>query len=165
MAHSPPRYHSSLSKRFPPSEPCTCTTCTAFCQRPGWWSVAEAARALEQQLGPRMMLEVAPDRSFGVLAPAFYGSEASFAFQKFASRGCNFLVNQRCQLFGSGLQPLECRFCHHARLGQGPACHAALEQNWDTLAGRRLVRRWCKQLGLWQRLPRLGLEKLMQFQG
>jgi hypothetical protein len=98
-----------------------------------------------------MMLELAPDFSFGVVSPAFAGNEGDFALQRHASRGCTFLREGRCQLHGSGLQPLECRHCHHARPGAGPACHAAIERDWATPAGRALVERWAREVGLWER--------------
>jgi hypothetical protein len=120
--------------------------------RPGWWTVEEAARAIAAGFGPRMMLEISPDRSFGVLAPAFNGSEADFAMQRDATRGCNFLKDNRCELHGTGFQPLECRYCHHERRNQGPQCHADLEKDWNTPAGRALVVRWSKITGLWERL-------------
>jgi hypothetical protein len=104
-----------------------------------------------------MMLEMAPDRSFGVLAPAFRGNEVAFAAQRFADRGCTFLKDGRCDLHGTGFQPLECRFCHHSRPGQGPACHAALERDWRTPAGQRLVVRWAKGTGFWERVVAPGV--------
>jgi len=111
--------------------------------------VAEAGRAFEAGLGARMMLEIAPELTFGVLSPAFPGCERGFAVQEYAWRGCGFLHQERCELFGSGLQPLECRFCHHDRPGQGPLCHAALEKEWRTRAGQALVERWARAYGLW----------------
>lgn len=75
------------------------------------------------------MLERSPDNSFGVLALAFKGCEAQFALQRYAGFDCTFLKNDLCELFGTGLQPLECRFCHHHRTGQGPQCHADLERD------------------------------------
>lgn len=149
-----------LAVRFPPSAPCACEVCRAYCQRPGWWSVAEALRAFRQGYGRRMMLEIAPDRSFGVLAPAFRGCEGSFATNRMAGMGCTFLQDGRCELFNSGFQPLECRFCHHERAGQGPACHQALEQDWQTAAGHLLVQRWCRSSGLWACLDLLHLQRL-----
>lgn len=150
----------SLEKKFPPSEPCGCAVCLSYCQRPGWWTVAEAARALKMGYAKRMMLEVAPERTFCVLAPAFKGCEGSFALQECASNGCGFLKNNRCDLHGTGVQPLECRFCHHDRLGQGPVCHAAIEREWQTPAGRALVAKWCQLAGLWDVLSEYGLENL-----
>jgi hypothetical protein len=47
---------------------------------------------------------------------------------------------------------LECRFCHHDRRGLGPKCHADLERDWKTPAGRALVDRWIKQVGLRYRI-------------
>jgi len=137
----------TLAEKYPPSEPCACDVCLAYCRRPGWWTVKEAARAIETGHGPRMMLELSPDRSFGVLSPAFRGNEATFALNLFADRGCTFFVDSRCELHGTGVQPLECRFCHHDRRGLGPRCHADLEKDWNTPAGQALVRRWIEERG------------------
>jgi hypothetical protein len=149
MSRTQSGHKKTLIERFPPSAPCACAVCVTYCRRPGWWTVAEAGRALAAGLGPRIMLEMAPDRSFGVLSPAFYGCEGGFALNEYASHGCNFLKNNRCELFGSGLQTLECRFCHHDRPGQGPICHAALEIDWRTQDGQDLVERWARRHGLW----------------
>jgi hypothetical protein len=99
-----------------------------------------------------MMLEMSPELTFGVLSPAFKGCEGAFAAQLFAKRGCTFLKDERCELFGTGFQPLECRFCHHDRPGMGPRCHADLEKDWNTPAGRGLVVRWSKLTGFWERM-------------
>jgi hypothetical protein len=161
-----PKKHS-LAQRYPPSEPCACSLCLAYCTRPGWWTVNEAGRALDAGLGARMMLEVAPDRSFGVLSPAFSGCEGGFALQQFAARGCNFLkdgaceLHDACELHGGGLMPLECRFCHHDRPGLGPKCHADIETDWNSATGRALVARWCSDRGLLKLLPAYGLQQLI----
>src|SRR5512134_605515 len=126
----------SISERYPPSEPCGCEVCLSYCMRPGWWTVEEATRAIEAGYGDRMMLEMSLNQSFGVLSPAFKGNEKYFALNLHASKGCTFLKEQRCELHGTGLQPLECRFSHHDRAGLGPKCHADLERDWDTNAGR-----------------------------
>lgn len=120
--------------------------------RPGWWTVSEAAAAIAAGLGARMMLEMSPDRSFGVIGPAFAGNEGDFALDRYKSRGCTFLRKNRCELHGTGLQPLECRYCHHDRPGQGPRCHADIGKDWDSDAGRALVTRWAKLTGFWERL-------------
>ena len=104
----------------------------------------EADHAIEAGYGTRMMLEMAPGFSFGVLSPAFKGCETKFAFNEFASNGCTFLVDGKCELHGTGYQPLECRYCHHERDGMGPRCHADLEKDWNTPAGRSLIVRWSK---------------------
>ncbi len=150
----------SLYKKYPPSEPCGCEVCLAYCRRPGWWTVEEARKAVAAGLEKRMMLEVSPDRSFGVISPAFYGCEGSFALNEFASRGCNFLKNNLCELHGTPFMPLECRYCHHDRVGMGPQCHAEIEADWLTSTGRQLTARWCRLVGLWALLPRYSLEKL-----
>ena len=101
------------------------------------------------------MLETPPEQTFGVLSPAFQSSEGGLANNLAARRGCTFLKDQRCELYGSGLQPLECRFCHHDRPGQGPVCHADLELDWHTPRGQALVQRWGEETGFWARMPML----------
>ncbi len=152
MTHSKNRRKKTLTEKYPPSEPCTCSVCLGYCARPGWWTVEQAKQALEAGYGNRMMLEIAPELTFGVLSPAFKGSERSIATNAFAGRGCTFLKNERCELFGTGHEPLECRFCHHDRHGLGPQCHAALEKDWKTAEGQLLVKRWMQQVELERRL-------------
>jgi hypothetical protein len=95
---------------------------------------------------------MSPDFSFGVLSPAFKGNEGDFARQRCSRNGCTFLLaDARCELHGTGLQPLECRFCHHDRPGQGPICHAAIEPDWRSSAALALVVRWTKMTGLWEK--------------
>jgi hypothetical protein len=141
----------SLAAKYPPSEPCACEVCLNYCKRPGWWTVAEAACAVDAGYGSRMMLEMAPGNVYGVLSPAFKGNEGEFAREIFADQGCTFLKNGLCELHGTGNQPLECRFCHHDRIGRGLVCHADIEHDWDTPAGRDLVVRWSKSIGFWER--------------
>jgi hypothetical protein len=142
----------SLEEKYPPSKPCSCGICTAYCMRPGWWTVDEAVRANEAGYGNRMMLEMSPDFSFGVLSPAFRGCEQYFALREFSHLGCSFLSNGLCELYGTGLEPLECRFCHHSRTGLGPMCHADIEKDWRTSKGQALVERWITENGIMKRL-------------
>lgn len=134
----------TLAEAFPPSPACGCEICRAYCARPGWWTVAQAARALAAGLGGRMMLELSPDRAFGVLAPAFHGCEGTFALARHAGNGCTFLQAGLCALHATPHLPLECAYCHHARRGLGPSCHAALEADWRSPEGRALVRIWAE---------------------
>ncbi len=145
------RRKRSLAEKYPPSSPCSCDVCLSYCKRPGWWTVAEAARAIEAGYANRMMLEMAPGFSFGVLSPAFKGCEVKFAYNEYASQGCTFLFDNKCQLHGTGHQPLECRFCHHERLGLGPRCHTDIEKDWNTPAGRSLVVKWSEAMGFAKR--------------
>jgi len=147
MSRTKSRIKPNLQEKYPPSEPCGCDICLAYCSRPGWWTVAEAAHAIDSGYASRMMLEMSPDRSFGVLSPAFKGNELGFAMQRFADQGCTFLYNRLCELHDTGIQPLECRFCHHDRVGQGPLCHAAIEKDWQTPAGIALVVKWARLTG------------------
>lgn len=137
----------SLNGKYPPSEPCSCEICTAFCARPGWWTVDEASKALEAGYGNRMMLEVSPEFTFCVLSPAFRGCEMNFALRDFSSLGCNFFSGGLCELHETGLEPLECRFCHHSRKGLGPKCHADLEADWRTPKGQALIAKWLTRYG------------------
>mgnify|MGYP006967047274 CR=1 FL=1 len=152
---------ASLRKKYPPSPPCGCDICRSFCVRPGLWSVAQAGAALHGGLGGRMMLEVAPNRTFAVLSPAFHGCEGKIATQLHARAGCTFFeADESCELHGSVFLPLECAFCHHERAGQGRECHMDLQNDWNTSDGRQLVRAWCRQTGWWEVLGAFGLDSL-----
>lgn len=143
---------ASLLERYPASEACGCPVCLDYCKRPGWWTVDQAGAALEAGYGHRMMLEMSAGNAFGVLAPAFKGCEGAFASQRFADRGCTFLKNDGCELHATGLQPLECSFCHHDRPGMGAHCHADIARNWNTSTGRKLIVRWSNLTDFWSRL-------------
>lgn len=139
------RRNVNLAGMFPPSPPCRCEVCRAYCRRPGWWTVEEAALAIEAGYAHRMMLEISPELTFGVLSPAFKGNEGKLAVQIFADQGCTFLSHDSCELFETPFRPLECRFCHHTRRGLGERCHAAIEEGWHSPVGQSLVAKWCKQ--------------------
>ena len=132
----------ALNEKYPSSEPCSCTVCLGYCQRPGWWTVEEATKAIDVGYANRMMLEIAPEITFGVLSPAFRGNEGRIAVNQFARNGCNFLKHDLCELHGTGLMPLECRFCHHERIGLGKKCHYDIEKDWNTPKGQILVKKW-----------------------
>ena len=151
MKRHAPNPSSNLNEKYPPSEPCSCEICTAYCRRPGWWTLEEAGKAIEAGYGPRMMFEVSPDRRFGVLSPAFKGNEGNYAFQEYSKNGCTFLKNGLCELFGTGHQPLECRFCHHDRKGKGVKCHLDIEKEWMTDDAKRMVIRWGSMTGFWEK--------------
>ena len=119
--------------------------------RPGWWTVEEAEIAIKVGYADRMMLEISPEKDFGVLSPAFKGNEVNYSLQIYSKNGCTFLNNGLCELFGTGLQPLECRFCHHDRKGKGPECHSAIEKEWNTPHAKRIIVRWGNLTGFWER--------------
>lgn len=139
----------AIENEFPPSRPCSCDTCVSYCRRPGWWTVREAEMAVAAGYAGRMMLEIAPELNFAVLSPAFRGNEGNYALELYAAEGCTFLVNNLCELFGTGLQPLECRYCHHEREGMGEYCHQAIEAEWNTDDAKRLIVRWGNLTGFW----------------
>jgi hypothetical protein len=148
-----------LSEKYLPSEPCSCETCVNYCKRPGWWTVDEASKAMSSGYAHRMMLEISPEFNVGVLSPAFKGNENNYALQLFSNQGCTFLQNGLCELFGTGLQPLECRYCHHSRIGKGIKCHLDIEKDWNTEQGKRLIVRWGNLTGFWQRQNMLMIER------
>ena len=141
----------NLHKKYPPSNPCSCDICLDYCKRPGWWTVQETAEDIKKGYAGRMMLEISPEYNFGVLSPAFKGNESNIAWQIFADEGCTFLVDGLCELHGTGLQPLECRFCHHSRYGLGHKCHNDIEKDWNTEYGQKLVIEWLKLTGLFDK--------------
>lgn len=146
------RHSKTLLEKYPPSGPCTCEICLGYCARPDWWTVEQAAQALDAGYGDHMMLEIAPELTFGVLSPAFKGCERFIATNQYAKNGCTLLRNDRCELYGTGHEPLECRFCHHDRRGLGKKCHSDLEKDWNTPAGQALVKKWIKQVNLYQHI-------------
>ena len=137
-----------LNEKYPPSEPCSCEICRAYCMRPGWWTVFEASNAIRAGYGSRMMLEMSPGFTFGVLSPAFKGCEMNFALQEFSKFGCNFLSNGLCEIHATGFIPLECRHCRHSRKGSGLKCHADIEKDWDSVNGQALVSKWIMKYGV-----------------
>jgi hypothetical protein len=142
---------TSFYRKFPPSQSCNCEICSGYCKRPGWWIVDEAAKAISSGLANRMMLEISPGRSFGVLSPAFKGNEGSYAYNLFSDQGCTFFHEGKCDLYNTEYQPLECRFCHHDRQGLGKQCHFEIEKDWNTPEGKRIIVRWGNVTGFWQR--------------
>jgi len=141
----------NLYKKYPPSESCSCDICKNYCERPGWWTVEEARKAIDAGYARRMMLEIAPEQNFGVLSPAFKGNEGNYSLQVFSKNSCTFLINGLCELFGTSNQPIECRFCHHERVGQGKKCHRDIEKDWNSDAGKRLIVQWGNLIGFWTR--------------
>jgi hypothetical protein len=141
-----------LEATFLPSPACNCEICRKYCLRPGWWTVHQATDAISQGLANRMMLEIAPDFTFGVISPAFLGCEGSIAINEFSKAGCNFLSNDLCQLHGTKLQPLECQVCHHARPGLGIKCHNEIEKQWNADTGQALVVKWMEEISFWKKL-------------
>lgn len=141
-----------LYSKYPPSEPCSCSVCKNFCRRPGWWTVEQAEKVVASPYAGRLMLEIAPEGDFGVLSPAFRGCESYLAINEYSRQGCTFLKNGLCELHKSKFMPLECRFCHHDRIGVGKQCHDDLEKDWHTPKGQNLIQIWGKKVGLWQRL-------------
>lgn len=141
-----------LKRRYPPSKPCSCKICLSYCSRPGWWSVEEASTAIEAGYADRMMLEISPEFTFGVLSPVFKGNEKNIALSIFANEGCTFLKDNLCELFGKNFQPLECRYCHHTRKGLGIICHNDIEKDWYGARGQKLVVKWIEMVGLFNRL-------------
>jgi hypothetical protein len=149
----------TLYEKYPPSESCSCDTCLSFCKRPGWWTIEEAMKAIDSGFSNRMMLEISPEQDFAVLSPAFKGNECEYALQIFSKQGCTFLKDGLCELYKTGLIPLECRFCHHDRIGLGLKCHLDIEKEWKSNKGKRLIVKWGNITGFWQRQGIMMYEK------
>jgi hypothetical protein len=143
--------YNRLSVKYPPSDPCSCDICKGYCVRPGWWTVEEAKKAIEAGFANRMMLEISPEQNFGVLSPAFKGNEGSYALEIFSANKCTFLKQGLCELFGTGNQPLECRFCHHTRKNAGKKCHLEIEKDWNSIEGKKLIVKWGNKIGFWNK--------------
>jgi len=154
------RHHTDPEMNYPPSPPCNCEICRSYCQRPGWWTITQAYQAIEAGYARRMMLEMSPDYSYGVLAPAFRGCEGKFATNFFAKRGCTFFTDGNCEIHSTGFLPLECAFCHHTRKGQGEICHADIGKQWNTPAGQTLVVLWSNLSGLMGEINYENLRRL-----
>jgi hypothetical protein len=56
--------HTVLLEKYPPSQPCACEVCLAYCRRPGWWTVEQALLVLHEGYAGRIMLEISPERTF-----------------------------------------------------------------------------------------------------
>jgi hypothetical protein len=85
------KHNKSLIEKYPPSGPCSCKICRAYCNRPGRWTIEEASKAIKAGLSGRMMLEISPEYNFGVLLPAFKGNEGNYALDIFSGNKCTFL--------------------------------------------------------------------------
>jgi hypothetical protein len=111
--------------------------------------VEQAAKAFSAGYAP-YMLEISPDSPLEFWART--GGRRQGRIKHFSQNGCGFLKNGLCELHGTGLMPLECRFCHHDRIGRGKMCHLELEKDWNTTPGQILVRKWidAMQLHAWQ---------------
>lgn len=151
----------NLCEKYPPSEPCRCKVCVSYCLRPGWWAVSEAERAIDGGFSLRMMLELSPESTFAVLSPAFRGNEGTYAMNVFSKEGCTFLSNGLCELFGTDFQPLECRYCHHARCNMGKRCHDDLARDWNTEQGKRLIVKWGNITGFWRKQGYILIDRWM----
>jgi hypothetical protein len=150
---------TQLKFKYPPSKPCSCNVCRSYCIRPGWWTVEETRKAIVAGYANRMMLELSPQGDFGVLSPAFKGNEGNYALQIFAASGCTFFNDGFCEIYNTGLQPLECRYCHHNRKDKGKECHHDIGLQWNSREGKRLIVQWGNLIGFWQRQGLLLVEK------
>ena len=143
----------SLVEKYPPSAQCSCAICISYCRRPGWWTVEEAAAARQAGDGDSMVLEVGPGNAFRFLSPPFSGNEVVFTAKEVAGQDYTFLENERCQLYVTSHQPLECPFCHHDRPGQGTSGYRDVGKQWSSPAERALGVRRTDQSGFWRTRP------------
>ncbi|MFN8208021.1 MAG: hypothetical protein U0T82_11525 [Bacteroidales bacterium] len=107
--------------------------------------------ALEAGYAGRMMLELSPRETYGVLSPAFKGNEGFVSLQVFSGNACTFFTNGLCELYGTAFQPLECRFCHHDRKGRGYYCHREIGKDWNNPTAQSLIVKWGNITGFWRK--------------
>ncbi len=155
-----------LAPREPvrPLRVCHCEECVSLCQRnPGWMTPAEAMRAMDAGLGPRLMRDwLEPSHRLGnterlyVLAAASVGREGrdapeigdtlDFNYVAFllgrAKKGrCTFLENDLCTIHDSGFKPKQCRESLGCQTKTGPDNYE-MARHWDTEAGQAALVRW-----------------------
>ncbi len=150
MLKSQLEQYETMLQLLPPSAAC-CYEVHKNAHRTGWWAVEEAKKAIEAGLSPRMMLEVSPDLSYGVLSPAYRSCEGNVSLSSCRKNGCTFCADGLCRLYNTGLQPLECRFGHHPSADIASNCHQTIERDWRTSKGQALVQAWTNEVGLWVR--------------
>ena len=150
---------------------CACAKCREACKRnPGWFTPAEARRAIEAGFANRLMRDwLEPSTVVGnkeriyVLAPASEGYEgddapeipeyesileAMFAppFEK--GRCIFFSKDERCEIHDSEFKPIQCRTAFTCRRevlgGNASASNFIVARMWDTDEGREVIAVWEK---------------------
>jgi Fe-S-cluster containining protein len=129
--------------------PCDCEKCKHECEKvPGWFTPAEATRAIGAGYANRMSLvaEKSPDIAFA-LAPSIVGWEGkstAFAFGR-----CSFLTKEgRCEIHDSGFKPIECRFGYGCRRSAPDYPEPeAMRALWRTVEGDTAIRLWQSKVG------------------
>lgn len=136
-----------------------CPRCVRMCEeRPGWPTVAEAGALMEKGYGGRLMLDwwvmlSVPDDVY-VLSPAIVDREGRYAPEGIPDGRCTFLTRDGlCELHEAG-KPLECAVAD-CRLedtkrdrGAVNRMKARIVGDWSSEAGRALVARWKREVGL-----------------
>ena len=136
-----------------------CPRCVSMCaERPGWPTVREAEALLDAGYGGRLMLDwwvmlSTPDDVY-VLSPAFIGREGRYATERPEGR-CTFLTREGlCELHEVG-KPLECAVADcrweertEERKVAVARMKAGIVGDWSGEAGRALVARWKREVGL-----------------
>lgn len=144
----------NIYNRYPHSQSCSCEVCKSFCKRPGWWTPEQTKEIIKVGYYNKIMLEISPELTFGVLSPAFKGCEMNIAINLFKENWCTFYHNGLCDLHNTPYLPLECAFCNHDSKGQGQKCHTDIEQLWKSKENQKIIKEWGEMVGLWERLRR-----------
>lgn len=127
-----------------------CSDCyegiTACLDRPGWFSPADAARAMDAGLAKSLMLDYwEADGSLGhteVIGAPISGYEGRRA--PYSPVGeCGFLKDSKCSIHSSGFKPLECSVSC-CKLKQ-PNLHMKIAKMWASDEGRKAVERWKRE--------------------
>lgn len=130
--------HRSLRDKYPPSEPCSCEICRSYCVRPGWWTVEEASKAIKAGYGHRMMLEIAPEMTFGVLSPAFKGCEGFMLCRSIQKTDAIFIQTAFVSFSGQVCRPLNAAIAIISEKASGRNAMRTLKRT----GAHRSVRPW-----------------------
>lgn len=135
---------------FQPSEPCQCTECQSYCQRPCWPTPQEAMRLMDAGHGKRLMLDwwqgeaVAEGNPVGILCGGLKGHEGKIApYWPESIEGCTFFVDGLCQLHDTGLKPFQAMVVHHSDTHERVTqLRILIVEAWNSEAGLKAIDRW-----------------------
>jgi hypothetical protein len=123
---------------------CSCDLCKSECTRmPGWFSPAEARRAIDAGLASR--LSSVRQGEVVALAPSRVGMEGRET--DFGGGRCTFYRNDGyCEIHDTDFKPIECVTGFGCSKGNCISL-ASMFKMWQSGIGRRSVTAWRKAIG------------------
>ncbi|MFL6764533.1 MAG: hypothetical protein ACJ8FO_04980 [Sphingomicrobium sp.] len=138
----------------PAPQDCACSACKKACETvPGWFTPAEAVRAIEAGLARRMSAVSEILSGMFALAPSVAGREGRAGWHGLGR--CTLLTaDGRCEIHDSGFKPVECRTgygCH-----DGPDLPKVEEMwaMWRSPEGKAAVELWQSRVSAGAELAR-----------